>query len=268
MLSRLFIPKTLLDQGGIYARSLPDHPNQWTLQSYERHGLTGTLVGEPTEKDQFLYVDLKFTNAEFQSKLKDAFPNLQVLPDGSLRIETEAIFQAVADKCREQLSTLPSDFFPTSAEEDTEVEVSLADTESETVTSERSGQQLYRTRLEEIWGGRCAVTGVEVPEVLRASHAKPWKDCETGNERLDGYNGFLLSANLDALFDKFLISFADDGKILISPYLKAEELKALGVTPEMKLRFVDSRHLPYLEYQRNQFLKRIGNGNVIKDENS
>jgi len=109
MLSRLFIPKTLLDQGGIYARSLPDHPNQWTLQSYERHGLTGTLVGEPTEKDQFLYVDLKFTNAEFQSKLKDAFPNLQVLPDGSLRIETEAIFQAVADKCREQLSTLPSD---------------------------------------------------------------------------------------------------------------------------------------------------------------
>ena len=173
-----------------------------------------------------------------------------------------------ADKCREQLSTLPSDFFPTSAEEDTEVEVSLADTESETVTSERSGQQLYRTRLEEIWGGRCAVTGVGVPEVLRASHAKPWKDCETGNERLDGYNGFLLSANLDALFDKFLISFADDGKILISPYLKAEELKALGVTPEMKLRFVDSRHLPYLEYQRNQFLKRIGNGNVIKDENS
>ena len=106
-------------------------------------------------------MDLKFTNAEFQSKLKDAFPNLQVLPDGSLRIETEAIFQAVADKCREQLSTLPSDFFPTSAEEDTEVEVSLADTESETVTSERSGQQLYRTRLEEIWGGRCAVTKSE-----------------------------------------------------------------------------------------------------------
>ena len=104
MLSRLFIPKTLLDQGGIYARSLPDHLNQWTLQSYERHGLTGTLVGEPTEKDQFLYVDLKFTNAEFQSKLKDAFPNLQVLPDGSLRIETEAIFQAVADKCREQIT--------------------------------------------------------------------------------------------------------------------------------------------------------------------
>lgn len=104
MLSRLFIPKTLLDQGGIYARSLPDHPNQWTLQSYERHGLNGTLVGEPTEKNQFLYVDLKFANAEFQSMLKDAFPNLKVLSDGSLRIETEAIFQAVADKCRELLS--------------------------------------------------------------------------------------------------------------------------------------------------------------------
>lgn len=100
------------------------------------------------------------------------------------------------------------------------------------------------------------MTGVGIPEVLRASHAKPWKDCRSGKERLDPYNGFLLSADLDALFDKFLISFDQQGKILISDKLNKAELRALGIVEEMKLRFIRSEHLPYLEYQRTKFLAK------------
>lgn len=64
------------------------------------------------------------------------------------------------------------------------------------------------------------------------------------------YNGFLLAVNLDALFDKFLISFEDDGKIIISPGLPQQDLEVAGITADMKLRFVQPKHLPFLRWQR------------------
>jgi hypothetical protein len=67
------------------------------------------------------------------------------------------------------------------------------------------------------WGA-CTVTGGNMPEVLRSSHAKPWADCDADAERLDVFNGFLLIANFDAL-STGLISFDDSGVPLISPRL-------------------------------------------------
>ncbi len=60
--------------------------------------------------------------------------------------------------------------------------------------------------------GRCAITGLAVPALLRASHIKPWADCDDDKEQLDVFNGFLLSASLDAAFDSGVISVADDGE--------------------------------------------------------
>lgn len=73
---------------------------------------------------------------------------------------------------------------------------------------------------------------------------------QNGSERLCPYNGFLLAVNLDALFDKFLISFEDDGKIIISPGLPQQDLEAAGITADMKLRFVQPKHLPFLRWHR------------------
>lgn len=63
--------------------------------------------------------------------------------------------------------------------------------------------------------GACAVTGLAVPELLMASHAKPW-EIASNAERLDGDNGLPLIPNLDKLIDKGFISFADDGTVMIS----------------------------------------------------
>ncbi|WP_425547923.1 HNH endonuclease [Actimicrobium antarcticum] len=61
-----------------------------------------------------------------------------------------------------------------------------------------------------IWDSQCAVTSCGVSETLIASHTQAW--AHASNEaRLDPFNGFLLVANLDRLFDQGLISFADDG---------------------------------------------------------
>lgn len=142
-------------------------------------------------------------------------------------------------------------------------ELELAATEAPRVVRERIGQQRYRKALEQLWDGKCAVTGVSEPCLLRASHAKPWAECETGRERLSEYNGFLLNVALDALFDKFLISFADDGSIMLAPSLKPEELAAVGITPEMRIEGIRPEHQPFLEYHRAQFYKKAQDQNGV-----
>ncbi|MBK6531770.1 MAG: HNH endonuclease [Deltaproteobacteria bacterium] len=56
-------------------------------------------------------------------------------------------------------------------------------------------------------------------ELLRASHIKPWAECETDAERLDVFNGFLLEARIDAVFDQGFVTVADDGRVVVAAEL-------------------------------------------------
>lgn len=123
-------------------------------------------------------------------------------------------------------------------------------TEVERMVRQRIGQQKFREAMLTYWGGACAVTGLALPDVLRASHAKPWAECESDAERLDVFNGFLLTANLDALFDRFLISFNAQGRLLFSPALATADLHLLGISPELRLRWLAPEHQSYLQFHR------------------
>lgn len=133
----------------------------------------------------------------------------------------------------------------------------LEGTEAERLVRQRVGQERFREALFEYWGGACAVTGATLPEVLRASHAMPWAECSSDAERLDVFNGFLLVANLDALFDRFLISFDDAGGILISPRLPSDQLEILGIHRGMALRWLSSEHEAYLAFHRARFIEQL-----------
>lgn len=119
----------------------------------------------------------------------------------------------------------------------------------------RIGQGIFRSTLFEYWSA-CALTGLTEPAALRASHIKPWRE-SSNSERLDCYNGLLLAAHLDALFDAALISFEDDGTILISRELTPHTRKLLGISPQLRLRAVDMRHLPFLAHHRARFLGHL-----------
>ena len=121
------------------------------------------------------------------------------------------------------------------------------------VSSARVGQQTYRDTLIKYWKG-CAVTGCDIPSILKASHIKPWKAADD-RERLDPFNGILLIATLDALFDRGLISFADSGDLLVSRELTEKNLDALGINQNMKLRKLNGAHLPYLKFHRENLFK-------------
>jgi len=121
-------------------------------------------------------------------------------------------------------------------------------TEVERLVRQRVGQDVYREALLDYWGGACAVTGLTLPDVLRASHAKPWADCGSDEERLDVFNGFLLVAHVDALFDRGLLTFDAGGDLVIAPRLTAEHRASLHLSEGMRLRWVAPEHLPFLAW--------------------
>jgi putative restriction endonuclease len=128
-------------------------------------------------------------------------------------------------------------------------------TEAERLVVQRVGQDIFRSALLDYWGGRCAVTGVSHPALLRASHIKPWAVCETDQERLDVYNGLLLAAHIDAAFDGGLITFAADGNIQLSSHLTHADREALGLDDSLRLRRLATDHRTQLAWHREHIWK-------------
>ncbi len=113
----------------------------------------------------------------------------------------------------------------------------------------RVGQRFFRKMILQQYGTQCCITGLNIPEVLRASHITGWAD-DPAN-RLNPANGLCLSATYDAAFDKHLISFDDDYRMILSPALKDHYTnKAFNdyfLCQEGKEIFAPSSHLPDLE---------------------
>lgn len=101
---------------------------------------------------------------------------------------------------------------------------------------------------------KCALCGVTHPAFLIASHIKPWSD-STNQERLDVDNGLLLCPNHDALFDKGLITFNQDGSIIISPSLDKSSRVLLNVSKTMVLSLNDWQK-QYMSYHREKIFRR------------
>jgi hypothetical protein len=122
-------------------------------------------------------------------------------------------------------------------------------TEAERLVVQRIGQDIFRAALMDYWGGRCPITGITDPALLRASHIVPWAECDDG-QRLDIHNGLLLSALWDAAFDAGLVSFADDGTVLLSSELSAAARTALGIERAPRLTNLRDAHRANLTAHR------------------
>jgi putative restriction endonuclease len=128
-------------------------------------------------------------------------------------------------------------------------------TEAERLVVQRVGQDIFRAGLVEYWEGRCAITGLAVPELLRASHIKPWAECVTDAERLDVFNGLLLAPQLDAAFDQGFITVADDGAVIISPALPPVAACLLGLNKPMRVATLTNSHRTYLFWHKTKVFR-------------
>lgn len=110
-------------------------------------------------------------------------------------------------------------------------------------------QRLFRGNLFRLWDGSCAVTGVREPRVLKAGHIKPWAQSDVA-EKVDHFNGLLLIPNLDSLFNEGLISFKDDGAVMVSNKFDREDRRRMYITHDLHLRQVFTEARPYLYFHR------------------
>lgn len=131
----------------------------------------------------------------------------------------------------------------------------LPATERQAVIKARIGQGTFRQLLLEMWEG-CAVTDIRLPNVLRASHIKPWR-FSTNSERLDPYNGLLLLPQYDQLFDKGFISFDKRGTLIRSRAIEHVDPRRLGIDVTDRLRTLSRQHQAFLEYHRTEVFVRF-----------
>ncbi len=129
---------------------------------------------------------------------------------------------------------------------------SLKGYEKEIITKARINQSIFRNKLLQKYK-HCLLCGIDKEELLIASHIKPWS-VSNENEKLDEYNGLLLCAMHDKLFDLGLISFESDGSILISDELNKINRVYSNIDLNRKIE-VNIYNIPYLKYHRENIFK-------------
>jgi hypothetical protein len=125
-------------------------------------------------------------------------------------------------------------------------------TEVERLVVQRVGQNIFRDALLEYWNGRCPMTGIGDPALLRASHIVPWAECDDDAQRLDVHNGLLLSALWDAAFDAGRVSFTDSGEVLTHPTLAADDRNVLLDHAASRLKGLTPKHAANLARHRER----------------
>ena len=125
------------------------------------------------------------------------------------------------------------------------------ETERRGLVTSRVGQGFYRQQIVEKWNGTCPVSKSNIKQILISSHIVPWSE-SNDEERLDSENGILLSPNIDSLFDKHLISFEDNGSIIISTKINEANKESLGINSSIKIP-VSEGMLKYLKRHCEKF---------------
>jgi predicted restriction endonuclease len=91
-------------------------------------------------------------------------------------------------------------------------------TETVMTTKARLGQQFFRQSVLASYNCRCCITGNPIPELLVASHILPWGNYP--EHRLNPRNGLCLAQTQDAAFDRGLITFDEEYRLVLGPYLR------------------------------------------------
>lgn len=155
------------------------------------NGLRGASALDRSVWDEY-HADLEASVLESELKLQDVFgvvggERLELLPKLGYRIVS-----------------------PTTRES----------TEAEAVRVERLKQGYFRNAVLNNFEGRCGVSGIGMRELLNASHILPWSTHPA--ERLDVRNGICLSSLYDRAFDRYLIGFDGNYRLVVSRRVKQE----------------------------------------------
>lgn len=128
----------------------------------------------------------------------------------------------------------------------------------ERIVKTRVNQQFFRKMILSTYNYRCCITGLPITELLVASHIVPWSiDKKNG---LNPSNGLCLNALHDKAFDKGLLSFSDEYKILVSKKIETVEPDKVDYFLRYNKQKINlpARFLPdknFIAYHRNNIFR-------------
>lgn len=126
----------------------------------------------------------------------------------------------------------------------------------------REGQGKYREQLLEQCRF-CPFTMISDERLLIASHIKPWAASED-NEKVDPYNGYMLSPMFDKLFDKGFITFTNTRHVILSDFISPFTWKQIGLKNDtfIKALPMDDKRKQYLHFHHESVFKGNYDENV------
>lgn len=124
--------------------------------------------------------------------------------------------------------------------------------EVEQVVHSRVNQSFFRQVVLLSYRNTCCITGIAIPELLNASHIKPWKVSDPLTERTNPQNGLCLNALHDRAFDRGLITLDSDYKVILSKQIRdffnSNEIREYFIKYEGKCIRLPYRFLPSKEF--------------------
>lgn len=165
-----------------------------------------------------------------------------------LAFQSEFLIAGIENKPVEEIAEIDLSVLPTGKEKERLVKV-------------RINQSFFRAAILTSYNSKCCITGLNIPELLIASHIKPWKD-DTEN-RTNPQNGLCLNALHDKAFDKGYMTVMTDYKVKISNHLDAFQtqenienffLKYNGFPINLPEKFLPKKE--FLEYHYEEVFKK------------
>lgn len=125
------------------------------------------------------------------------------------------------------------------------------------ISHARNGQGKYRESLLEQCRF-CPFTMIADERLLIASHIKPWA-ASNDDEKIDPYNGYMLSPLYDKLFDKGFITFTKDRHVILSDFISPFTWKQIGIKNDtfIKALPMDDKRVEYLEFHHTSVFKGV-----------
>ncbi len=119
----------------------------------------------------------------------------------------------------------------------------------------RIGSGPFRDNTLALWDGACAVSGSRIAELVQVATIKAWTE-STNEERLDGENGLPLLPTWLFAFGQGLVSFADDGAVMLSESLTVDEARQAGLDPAARVAIKGERQRAFLAWHRDNVFGR------------
>lgn len=170
--------------------------------------------------------------------------------DGQFESAFELLIEQIA-----QSNVTPNSEEPEEVSEEIRIQqrLDIGETQRAQLVIARRGQGIFRSNVRLVEKS-CRVTGLAESQHLVASHIKPWSK-SSDLEKLDGYNGLLLSPHIDHLFDKGFITFTDQGKLMASQHLREQVLTRWHLDKSQQVGQFSIEQSRYLEYHRDVVFK-------------